>query len=87
MLEGKCTALTEYTGLVNRVDDPGSSKVVGKIDMATTPTQEKHGPAIGTSSAASLGRQEYGRREQFLEWFTSSEGPARSSPANSAARR
>jgi hypothetical protein len=48
MLEGKCTALTEYTGLVNRVDDPSSSKVVQKINMTATPMKEKHGPAFGT---------------------------------------
>jgi len=73
MLEGKCTALTEYTGLVNRVDDPASSKVVGKINMATTPKQEKHGPAIGTfiASVASGAKNPEGA-VQFLEWFTSS---------------
>jgi multiple sugar transport system substrate-binding protein len=73
MLEGKCTALTEYTGLVNRVDDPASSKVVGKINMATTPKQEKHGPAIGTfiASVASGAKNTEGA-VQFLQWFTSS---------------
>ena len=44
LLQGKCTALTEYTGLVHRVDDTSSSQVVGKIDMAATPSQEKSGP-------------------------------------------
>ena len=44
MLQGKCTALTEYTGLAHRVDDQRSSQVVGKIDMAATPKQEKSGP-------------------------------------------
>ena len=48
ILQGKCMALTEYTGLVHRVDDTSSSKVVGKIDMAATPSEEKSGPAIGT---------------------------------------
>jgi multiple sugar transport system substrate-binding protein len=73
MLEGKCTALTEYTGFVNRVDDPASSKVVGKINMATTPKQEKHGPAIGTfiASIASGAKNTEGA-VQFLQWFTSS---------------
>ena len=74
MLEGKCTALTEYTGLVNRVDDPASSKVVGKINMATTPKQEKHGPAIGTFIASiSSGAKNTEGALQFLQWFTSSE--------------
>jgi len=73
MLEGKCTALTEYTGLVNRVDDPSSSKVVHKINMTATPKQEKHGPAIGTfiCGIASGSKNPEGA-VQFLEWFTSS---------------
>ena len=73
MLEGKCTALTEYTGLVQRVDDPASSKVVGQIDMLTTPKQEKHAPPIGTfiASVASGAKNPEGA-VQFLEWFTSS---------------
>jgi len=73
MLEGKCTALTEYTGLAQSVDDPSSSKVVGKIDMATTPKQEKHGPPIGTFIASvSSGSKNPEGAVQFLEWFTSS---------------
>ena len=48
LLQGHCTALTEYTGTAHAVDDPQQSKVVGKIDIAATPTQEKSGPAIGT---------------------------------------
>jgi multiple sugar transport system substrate-binding protein len=73
MLEGKCTALTEYTGFVNRVDDPSSSKVVGKINMAATPKQVKHGPAIGTFIASvSSGAKNPEGAVQFLEWFTSS---------------
>jgi multiple sugar transport system substrate-binding protein len=72
MLEGKCTALTEYTGLVHRVDDPSSSKVVGKIDMAATPAQEKSGPAIGTfiCGVASGAKNTQGA-VRFLQWFTS----------------
>jgi multiple sugar transport system substrate-binding protein len=74
MLEGKCTALTEYTGLAQNVDDPSSSKVVGKINMATTPKQEKHGPPIGTFIASvSSGSKNPEGAVQFLEWFTSSE--------------
>lgn len=74
LLEGECTALTEYTGLVNRVDDPASSKVVGKIDMATTPKQEKHGPPIGTFiCGVAAGSKNPQAAVQFLEWFTSSE--------------
>lgn len=73
LLEGKCTALTEYTGLVNRVDDPGSSKVVGKIDMTTTPKQVKHGPAIGTFICGiPTGSKNPEAAARFLEWFTSS---------------
>jgi multiple sugar transport system substrate-binding protein len=73
MLEGKCTALTEYTGFAQRVDDPASSKVVGKIKMATTPKQAKHGPAIGTFIASvSSGSKNPEGAVQFLEWFTSS---------------
>jgi multiple sugar transport system substrate-binding protein len=74
MLEGKCTALTEYTGTAQRVDDPSSSKVVGKIYMAATPKQVKSGPAIGTfiASIASGAKNPEGA-VQFLEWFTSGE--------------
>jgi multiple sugar transport system substrate-binding protein len=73
MLEGKCTALTEYTGLAQRVDDPSSSKVVGKINMAATPKQVKSGPAIGTFIASvSSGAKNPQGAVQFLEWFTSS---------------
>ncbi len=62
MLEGKCTALTEYTGLAQRIDDPASSKVVGKISAATTPKQEMHGPADRhLHRQRLLGRQEYRR--------------------------
>jgi multiple sugar transport system substrate-binding protein len=73
MLEGKCTALTEYTGTAQRVDDPSSSKVVGKINMAATPKQVKSGPAIGTFIASvSSGSKNPEGAVQFLEWFTSS---------------
>jgi multiple sugar transport system substrate-binding protein len=73
MLTGKCTALTEYTGLVHRVDDPASSKVVHKIDMTATPKQEKHGPAIGTFICGiSSGSKNPKGAVNFLEWFTSS---------------
>jgi ABC-type glycerol-3-phosphate transport system substrate-binding protein len=58
---------------VNRVDDPASSKVVGKINMATTPKQERHGPAIGTFIASiSSGAKNPEGALQFLDWFTSS---------------
>jgi multiple sugar transport system substrate-binding protein len=73
LLQGKCTALTEYTGLTHRVDDEKSSKVVGKIDMAATPAQEKSGPAIGTFIASvASGSKNPQAAKQFLEWFTSS---------------
>jgi multiple sugar transport system substrate-binding protein len=74
LLEGKCTALTEYTGLAQRVDDSASSKVVGKVSMATTPKQEKHGPAIGTFICGiASGAKNAEGAVQFLEWFTSNE--------------
>jgi multiple sugar transport system substrate-binding protein len=73
MLQGKCMALTEYTGLVHRVDDKKSSQVVGKIDMAATPAQEKSGPAIGTFiCGVASGSKNTDAAKQFLEWFTSS---------------
>jgi ABC-type glycerol-3-phosphate transport system substrate-binding protein len=73
MLEGKCTALTEYTGLVHRVDDASSSKVVGKINMTATPAQEKSGPAIGTFiCGVASGAKNTEGAVKFLEWFTSS---------------
>lgn len=73
MLQGKCMALTEYTGLVHRVDDPSSSQVTGKIDMAATPAQEKSGPAIGTFICGiASGSKNPEAAKQFLEWFTSS---------------
>jgi multiple sugar transport system substrate-binding protein len=73
MLQGKCMALTEYTGLVHRVDDKKSSQVVNKIDMAATPSQEKSGPAIGTFICGiASGSKNPDAAKQFLEWFTSS---------------
>jgi multiple sugar transport system substrate-binding protein len=73
LLQGKCMALTEYTGLVHRVDDESSSQVVGKIDMAATPAQEKSGPAIGTFICGiPAGAKNPDAAKQFLEWFTSS---------------
>src|ERR1044072_3534483 len=48
LLQGKCTAVPEYTGTTPAVDAPSASKVVGKIDFAATPSQTTHGPAIGT---------------------------------------
>jgi multiple sugar transport system substrate-binding protein len=73
MLQGKCMALTEYTGLVHRVDDPSSSQVVKKIDMAATPAQEQSGPAIGTFICGiASGSPNPTGAVKFLEWFTSS---------------
>ena len=74
LLQGKCMALTEYTGLSHQVDDPNASKVVGQINMAATPSQEKSGPAIGTfiCGIASGAPNPQGAKK-FLEWFTSSQ--------------
>jgi multiple sugar transport system substrate-binding protein len=73
LLQGKCMALTEYTGLVHRVDDESSSEVVGKIQMAATPSQETSGPAIGTFICGiASGAPNTEAAKQFLEWFTSS---------------
>ena len=73
LLQGHCTALTEYTGTAHAVDDPQQSKVVDKIDFAATPKQEISGPAIGTfiCGIASGSKNPEGA-VQFLEWFTSS---------------
>ena len=74
LLQGKCLALTEYTGLSHVVDDPNNSKVVGKIDMAATPSQVKSGPAIGTfiCGIASGAPNPQGAKK-WLEWFTSAQ--------------
>lgn len=73
LLQGKCTALTEYTGLVHQIDNPSASKVIGKINTAATPKQERSGPAIGTfiCGIASGAKNPQGA-VQYLEWFTSS---------------
>jgi multiple sugar transport system substrate-binding protein len=74
MLQGQCLALTEYTGLTQRIDDPESSTVVGKINCAATPAQEKSGPAIGIFNAGippSAPNPDGAIR--FLDWFTSDE--------------
>jgi multiple sugar transport system substrate-binding protein len=73
LLQGKGMALTEYTGLVHQIDNPQSSKVVGQIETAATPKQERSGPAIGTfiCGIASGAKNPKGA-VQFLEWFTSS---------------
>jgi multiple sugar transport system substrate-binding protein len=73
MLQGRCTALTEYTGLCQRVNDSANSKVVDKIAMAATPSQERSGPAIGTFIAGvAAGAKNPDGAKRFLEWFTSS---------------
>ncbi len=73
LLQGKCMALTEYTGLTHRVDDPGSSQVVDKIQMAATPSQERSGPGIGTFICGiASGSKNPDGAKRFLEWFTSS---------------
>jgi multiple sugar transport system substrate-binding protein len=73
MLQGKCMALTEYTGTaVTEIDNPSDSKVVGKINMATTPKQVKNGPAIGTFICGiASGSPNPDGAVKFLEWFTS----------------
>ncbi|HEX8861557.1 MAG TPA: extracellular solute-binding protein [Actinomycetes bacterium] len=72
LLQGKCTALTEYTGTTHAVDDPASSKVAGKIDFAATPKQERSGPAIGTFICGiASGAPNTEGALKFLEWFTS----------------
>ena len=73
LLQGKCTALTEYTGLVHQIDNPSASKVVGKINAAATPSQERSGPAIGTFiCGVASGSKNPQEALHFLEWFTSS---------------
>ncbi len=73
LLQGKCMALTEYTGLTHQVDDASASKVVGLINMAATPSQEKSGPAIGTFICGiASGAPNPDGAKKFLEWFTSS---------------
>jgi multiple sugar transport system substrate-binding protein len=73
LLQGKCMALTEYTGLTHQVDDPAASKVVGQINMAATPSQQKSGPAIGTFICGiASGAPNTDGAKKFLEWFTSS---------------
>jgi len=73
MLQGKCMALTDYTGTaVTEIDNPADSKVTGQIDLANTPKQVKHGPAIGTficGIASGSGNTQGAMK--FLEWFTS----------------
>ena len=72
MLQGHCTALTEYTGTAHIVDDPKQSKVVNKIDFAATPKQEISGPAIGTFICGiASGAPNVDGAVKFLEWFTS----------------
>jgi multiple sugar transport system substrate-binding protein len=72
LLQGKCTALTEYTGTVHVIDDPKASRVVGQINCAATPSQEKSGPAIGTFICGiASGAPNTAGAVQFLEWFTS----------------
>ena len=73
LLQGKCTALTEYTGLVHQIDNPSASKVIGKINTAATPKQERSGPAIGTfiCGIASGAKNPQGA-VHYLEWFISS---------------
>jgi multiple sugar transport system substrate-binding protein len=73
LMQGKCLAITDYTGTaVYGIDDPNSSKTVGKIGVATTPKQVKNGPAIGTFICGiSSGSKNVEGAVKFLDWFTS----------------
>jgi ABC-type glycerol-3-phosphate transport system substrate-binding protein len=73
MLQGKCMALNDYTGTaVTEIDNPSNSKVVGQINLANTPMQVKHGPAIGTFICGiASGSANTEGAMKFLEWFTS----------------
>jgi multiple sugar transport system substrate-binding protein len=72
LLQGQSLALTEYTGLTQRIDDPASSKVVGKINCAATPSQVKSGPAIGIFNAGiPPSAPNTDGAIKFLDWFTS----------------
>jgi multiple sugar transport system substrate-binding protein len=73
LMQGKAIAITDYTGTaVYGIDDPKSSKVVGKIGVATTPKQVKNGPAIGTFICGiAAGSKNPEGAVQFLDWFTS----------------
>ncbi len=73
MLQGKCMALNDYTGTaVTEIDNPSNSKVVGQINLANTPKQVKHGPAIGTFICGiASGSANTEGAMKFLEWFTS----------------
>lgn len=72
LLQGQSMALTEYTGLTQRIDDPASSKVVGKIDCAATPSEVKSGPAIGIFNAGiPPSAPNTDGAIKFLDWFTS----------------
>jgi multiple sugar transport system substrate-binding protein len=71
-LQGKATAMTEYTGTAHSVDDPSVSKIVNKAQFAATPSQEKSGPAIGTFICGiASGAPNPAGAVAFLEWFTS----------------
>lgn len=73
LLQGKAMAITDYTGTaVTAIDDPSQSKVVGKINLASTPSQTKPGPAIGTFICGiSSGAKNPQAAVKFLDWFTS----------------
>jgi multiple sugar transport system substrate-binding protein len=72
LLQGQCLALTEYTGLTQRIDDPESSTVVDKINCAATPAQERNGAAIGIFNAGiPPSAPNPDGAVQFLDWFTS----------------
>ena len=73
LLQGKAMAITDYTGTaVTAIDNPASSKVVGKINLATTPKQVVNGPAIGTFICGiSAGAKNPQAAVEFLQWFTS----------------
>jgi multiple sugar transport system substrate-binding protein len=75
LMQGKCLAITDYTGTaVTGIDDPNSSTLVGKIGTTTTLKQVKNGPAIGTFICGiSSGSKNTEAAVQFLDWFTSDE--------------
>jgi multiple sugar transport system substrate-binding protein len=86
LLEGQSMALTEYTGLTQRIDDPASSKVVGKINCAATPSEVVSGPAIGIFNAGiPPSAPNVDGAIKFLDWFTSDDVQLQFAQTGSAA--
>ncbi|HWQ24273.1 MAG TPA: extracellular solute-binding protein [Gaiellaceae bacterium] len=84
ILGGEAGAIIQYSGNALKSDDPAQSKVVGKLDFAVVPKQEKALGQMGIFIAAVPKSAPHKEAAiSFLEWYTSAETQAKLAEAGS----